>query len=125
MLGLGTRDYNTSTETLVFNQTVTSHTIEVPLIDDDIFELNEVFIGNLVSVSDDARVTIDPDMADINIVDDDSKGFVTHYRSNGAVGSSGRDESPIEALVRKTTLGDETRPTLMIRLLYFSIKITP
>ena len=59
---------------------MTSRIIEVPLIDDDIFELNEVFIGNLVSVSDDARVTIDPDMADINIVDDDSKGFVTHVQ---------------------------------------------
>ena len=54
---------------------MTSHTIEVSLLDDDIFELNEVFIGNLVFLSSDDTPldTIDPDMADITINDDDCK----------------------------------------------------
>ena len=45
--------------------------ISVPLINDDIFELTETFQATLSS--QDARVTIDSGVANVTILDDDSR----------------------------------------------------
>ena len=70
---LDTQDYVSSNEVRVFSPTMTSHTIEVSLLDDGIFELNEVFIGNLALLSSAGMppVRIDFSTADITIIDDD------------------------------------------------------
>ena len=68
---------------------MTSHTIEVSLLDDGIFELNEVFIGNLALLSSAGipPVRIDFAMADITIIDDDcEENFITHnYTESPAI----------------------------------------
>ena len=61
--------------TLVFNSGNTRQSIPIPLIDDSIFELTETLQASL-SVSGGVapeHVILNPDLADITILDDDSE----------------------------------------------------
>ena len=60
-------------QVLTFDGTSRMQTVNVELEDDSIFELDEIFLGNLTLVGDPERVTVDPDTAEATILDDESK----------------------------------------------------
>ena len=56
--------------TLTFNSTTTSQTVSVTILDDDILEDNETFVGNLNTT--DKMVDINPDTATTIIIEDNN-----------------------------------------------------
>ena len=61
-------DYTTVANMLTFNQTTSSVDIRVPVIDDDLLEDDELFIGMISSPSD-FCVTLNPATANVTIED--------------------------------------------------------
>ncbi len=66
-------DYASLDTILRFSSTVTEHAIPVTIQDDDLDEINERFLGFLRNVTFNPSVSISPDQATINIIDDDSE----------------------------------------------------
>ena len=68
-------DYtSTVVSSLTFNQATTRRMVQVPIIHDSIHEPTEQFQANLVLVDNNGiSVTVDPAMATVNIIDDDSE----------------------------------------------------
>ena len=64
-------DYTTTELTLTFNSSITTVTIPISIIDDDILETNETFLLRLSS--EDPTLGVAPSDAMITIIDDDSK----------------------------------------------------
>ena len=64
-------DYTSLSRNLTFNVTVTTQMVEVPIIDDHIVENSEVI--NLILVSTDSAVILNPSTSTITIEDVDSK----------------------------------------------------
>lgn len=65
-------DYTSVTKLLNFTSSTTQFLISVPIINDDLVELNETFIANLTLVSKvGLDVIIDPGQAVINIISED------------------------------------------------------
>ncbi len=65
-------DYAAVTQVLEFN--VSRHTVIVPITNDTLVESNETFFGVLTLISMDADgITVAPDRATINILDQDSE----------------------------------------------------
>ena len=68
----GDVDYSATSELLTFNATALSITVSVPILDDAIVEIDEMFFGDLTSVGD--PVILDPNLATVTILDaDDGK----------------------------------------------------
>ena len=61
-------------QTLTFTPSVSSLTVSVPIINDNITEGEQFFIGNLSNPQ--GPVTLDPEVATVTIVDDDGKSYV-------------------------------------------------
>ena len=68
-------DYlNEGVQTMVFNSYITQYTVNIPILNDDTFELNEDFQVILrFAHSVPSGVSISPAKASITIVDDDSE----------------------------------------------------
>ncbi len=78
LLYIGGSDYmDNGAQVFVFNSSASSYTFSVTLIDDDIFELAEIFQADLrfVGPTPPPRVTLDPAQTRISISDDDGKDF--------------------------------------------------
>ena len=59
---------------LTFNPIDTRHSVSIPITDDNVFERKETFISQLTGFTpSDAAVTFDPNVAVIEITDDDRK----------------------------------------------------
>lgn len=70
-------DYTGTTQSLTFNQGVTSQPITIPILDDNINEVLERFVARLTSSDDD--VIISPGVATVEITDNDGKSFFYIY----------------------------------------------
>ena len=67
-------DYTSVLQTLTFRSRLPSMTVLVPINDDDLDEEDlERFTASLTLVTDNPRVTINPPMAEVLIVDNDGK----------------------------------------------------
>ena len=62
--------------TLRFDSTMLSHSVRVAVVDDDILENDEVFLGSLALTLPDTDVILDPDEAMVTILEDND-GIVT------------------------------------------------
>ncbi len=67
-------DYTGTTQTLTFNQGVTSVPITIPISDDSINEVLERFVARLTSSDED--VVIAPELVTVEITDNDGMGSV-------------------------------------------------
>ena len=69
-----------SAQAFVFDPSISSFSVNVPLINDNIFELTESLQAGLSFLGPPPpRATIDPAQADIQILDDDGKvQFILH-----------------------------------------------
>ena len=72
LLILASSDYNTSSFDVIFGANAVITTVVVPIIDDNIGELDEVFYGTLTNVGS-SNVQITADQAEIHVIDDDGK----------------------------------------------------
>ena len=63
----GDVDYNGTSSLLIFNATTLSINISVPILDDDIFETDEVFFGELEDLGE--PVIFNPGLANVTILD--------------------------------------------------------
>ncbi len=75
-------DYTSHSVNLQFNQTVTVLTVDILITNDTFLEYDEGLqaIATLTTVED--RITLDPDRANINILNDDCKALTScllHY----------------------------------------------
>lgn len=59
------------TLTFIFNRDETSFEVMIPLIDDDVHELNENFFASLASNEDANILTLNPANATVNILDNE------------------------------------------------------
>ena len=66
-------DYLPVDELLTFSDSVTTIEVDVTLIDDDSLEGNEIFQGRLAISTSATVATVNPFLADVTILDDDSK----------------------------------------------------
>ena len=67
-------DYATQNTSLTFNSVTTQLLVPVPIVDDELDEEDEErFTALLNLVTNNPRVTIDPAMAEVLIVDNDGK----------------------------------------------------
>ena len=67
-------DYTSVTQMLTFNSTATRHSVSIPITNDNVAESTEAFISRLTGFTpSDAAVVLSPDVAAIQIFDDDSK----------------------------------------------------
>ena len=64
-------DYTATTATFIFSQTQNQDCVNVPIISDGIAEDSESFTGNLDTTA--PRVTLDPDVTEVTIIDFDCK----------------------------------------------------
>ena len=69
----GPNDYTTVDRLLVFNGSTDNIMVDVPIVDDDLAEDDEVFSAELVAVAPSALITIAPATTTINIIDNDGK----------------------------------------------------
>ena len=59
---------------LTFNSIDTRHSVSIPITDDNVFEPKETFTSQLTGFTpSDAAVVLHPDVAVIQIIDDDCK----------------------------------------------------
>ena len=70
-------DYTSVTRQLSFDNTTTEFNVSVPIIDDDLTELEETFLANFRLVSAVGRVYIAPSQATVNIQSDDRELFLS------------------------------------------------
>lgn len=71
---LGGTDYNGVSETIVFDQDTNQTQLRVTFINDDVLEPNERL--QLLLNSSDDNVILNPETAEVNILDDDGELFV-------------------------------------------------
>ena len=72
------QDYTPVTTMLEFGEDRTSHTVRVPIINDEIRELDELFVVSLGLVQNEGEedvtpVVLEPQFAGVQIVDDDGE----------------------------------------------------
>ena len=70
---LGDEDYIAVSQTVIFEASVNCQTVSVPITNDDIFELNEIFNAVISEITDDPDVEITQPMSAVEILNDDSK----------------------------------------------------
>ena len=68
---IASEDYSSLNVSLSFSSIVTNIDIDVPLIDDDALERNEIFQASLAIITVGTFTGLRPDLAEIIIVDDD------------------------------------------------------
>lgn len=73
LISSANQDYIIQLATITFSSSVSSQSVDITIIDDEIDENDELFNGNLTLISTNPRVQLDPTEADILIVDNDSK----------------------------------------------------
>ena len=74
MCGTDVVDFDSTGAVFTFNaSSQTMYFFDVPLVNDDVYELIENFNAQLTFVEVADRVTIDPGSAQVQILDDDSK----------------------------------------------------
>lgn len=67
-------DYGSLSDQLTFSASVTRQCVNISIVDDDAYEdIFEDFEATLTLEEDDPAITINPERAVINIMDDDSK----------------------------------------------------
>ena len=68
-------DYGAISQVLTFSSSVTFQLVNVSIINDDLLEIDEVFTASLTpeNAADAARVNLQPDSAEVTILDDDSE----------------------------------------------------
>ena len=67
-------DFDSTGGVFTFNaSSATTYAFDVPLVNDDIYEFIENFNAQLSFVEAAERVTIDPDSAQVEVLDDDGK----------------------------------------------------
>ena len=66
-------DYQTETRNITFSSSVSNVSISVTIYDDNILESTEHFFGNLADPRSRATVSIMPNTASVDIMDNDSK----------------------------------------------------
>ena len=65
-------DFDSTGDVFTFNaSSETTYTFDVPLVNDDTFEFIENFNAQLSFIETAERVTIDPDSAQVEVLDDD------------------------------------------------------
>ena len=67
----GSPDYQSVPAMLTFSSSQPQINVSVPIIDDGMNEPDEMFSVNLTRLTDNSRVAIRPDTADVVIIDDD------------------------------------------------------
>ncbi len=68
---IGGDDYSSITQILTFTPTVSTQTVSVPIINNDVLEPEENFEGILSVSTANSRLTLRPDIANIVIGDND------------------------------------------------------
>ena len=66
-------DYMTHTSYLTFSETMTTHLLNISITDDLLLEFDETLQSMISLVTVEDGVTLNPDQANITIVDDDRK----------------------------------------------------
>ena len=77
------QDYIDSEEVVLqFSPGNTRILSSIELRDDNVFELDEVFSANLTLLESSPRVTVNPEYANITVLDNDSKNDINVVRNN-------------------------------------------
>ena len=68
-------DYGAISQVLTFSSSVTFQPVNVSIMNDDLLEIDEVFTASLTpeNAADAFRVNLQPDSAEVTILDDDSE----------------------------------------------------
>ena len=68
-------DYGAVSQVLTFSSSVSLQTVNVSIVNDSLLEIDEVFTASLTleNTADAARVNLQPDSAEVTILDDDSE----------------------------------------------------
>ena len=66
-------DYEAHTIDLTFSERVTTHLVNITIIDDELLEFNETLQSKISLVTVEDGVTLNPDQATITIINDDRK----------------------------------------------------
>ena len=75
ILSKAEEDFTSVTLTTTFLAGETRASVSVPIIDDDMVEMTEIFTGSLSAVTE--SVIIGADTADVTIINDDSECIMT------------------------------------------------
>ncbi len=75
---LTANDYLTTIETLIFNSTISTISVSIPIIDDDVDEITENFFADLALITVTDRVNVAPAEATVSIVDNDGEWLYMH-----------------------------------------------
>ena len=65
-------DYRTETRIITFSSSVSNVSVSVTIYNDDILESTENFFGNLADLQSQTGVSIMPNTANVDIMDNDS-----------------------------------------------------
>jgi len=68
-------DYTSTSQLLTFSDTNTRDGVTIPIIDDNINEAIEQFLGHLTLVTSGVNVQLSPQQTEVQIIDDDGKAF--------------------------------------------------
>ena len=77
-------DYKSLTAELVFNRTLTKHTVNVSLINDDVTEQSETFFARLMlmrPLHESRNILLSPNQIEVEIEDDDGKKYVVFFHA--------------------------------------------
>ena len=68
-------DYGDISQVLTFSSSVSLQTVNVSIVNDNLLEIDEVFTASLTleNTADAARVNLQPDSAEVTILDEDSE----------------------------------------------------
>ena len=69
---LATLDFENETRLLEFSRVETVQTVNFNITDDNVFEADEMFMA-VLELANDSRIILQPNIAEISIMDDDSK----------------------------------------------------
>ncbi len=75
---LTANDYLTIIETLIFNSTISTISVSIPIIDDDVDEITENFFADLALITVTDRVIVAPAVATVSIIDNDGEWLYMH-----------------------------------------------
>ena len=76
-------DFTSVAMMVTFSAGQSRASVSVPIIDDDVVEMTEIFTGSLSAVTE--SVMIGVDTADVTIIDNDSECIMTLYSSRCCV----------------------------------------